>query len=139
MSEPAFKVDPQKFLSPSDDERDVTCMRCGKKTPILLNLWEAVKSWNRQYAADCDERAARGERIERPNLIRGSELVVCDDCTPAEREARNFEAEREFYTTKVYLRDLRAGRHNPETRAWLRRNGHAEDVARILREEGFTE
>lgn len=117
----------------TEPDRMVSCLRCKDQTLAPGFVIEMVKVWNRQE----DQRTQGADR--RPNFIRYGEIVACARCSPIVRAQRDNDAQLEHATTDIYLRDLRAGRHNPETRAWLRNHGHAYDVIRILAEEGNRE
>lgn len=116
-----------------DDMADAKCMRCGCLIKIPAFLVDGLKKWNRQE----DKLAQEQDRVA--NYISLREVAPCATCLPIVRAEKDEQAQLDNAQTAILLRDLRAGRHNAETRAWLRSHGHLQDVIRVLREEGNRE
>lgn len=123
-----------RALAGDTDEPDkmVPCMRCGKQTLCPGFLIASVKLWNR------DEKRLAEEVGRRIEFITWGELIPCDVCAPIVRQQMKEEYILECTTTQIYLRELRAGKYNPESLQWLRRHGYAEEVQRVLSTEGTT-
>lgn len=115
---------------PDDEDRTGRCRRCKEPTVVPGYLWETVKLWNREHAKDLEGTG------QRPQYITAGDIVVCDACVPLWRAEREVEERQVYYTTQVYLRELRQGRYNPESQRWLREHGYADEVRRVLGEEG---
>ena len=62
--------------------------------------------------------------------------MPCDSCAPLVRQEKRTEYQLEISPTMIYLRELRAGKYNPESLAWLRHHGFGAEVHRVLTEEG---
>jgi hypothetical protein len=117
-------------------DRKVPCRMCGELTEIPGFLWEAVKLWNRRECELADEAARSAGFVGKIELIKSSEIAACDACAPKVRAQLTAEYMLEISTTQIYLRELRAGRYNPESLTWLRKHGHTADVIQVLSEEG---
>lgn len=114
----------------TEPDREVPCMKCGKPTLCPGFIIASVKLWNH------DEKQLAEANNRRIEFITYGELMPCDACAPIVREEKRAEYMLEVSTTEIYLRELRAGKYNPESLSWLRRHGYAAEVHRILSEEG---
>ena len=117
---------------PKCADRRIGCAVCAEPTVCLAFIWHAVKMWNRDEA----KRAEFENR--RADFIRPSEIgVACEgDCTAKLFAAKHEAVQREHATTNAYLAMLFRGVYNPESLAWLRKNGCSKQVNRVLNEEG---
>lgn len=113
-----------------EPDREVPCMRCKVKTLCPGFLIASIKLWNHDEL----KLASQVNRI--PQYITYSEIVPCDACGPLVIEEKRAEYILECTTTQIYLRELRAGKYNPESLKWLRRFGHGDEVQRKLSETG---
>ena len=95
-------------------------------------IWAAVRTWNQQ------EGALAIANNRKALFISGRDIGVCceGECTRLLFLQKHAEAEQETWTTAVYLRELRAGRYNPQTIQWLREHGYGAQVQKTLNEEG---
>lgn len=131
MTEEAYSPIARALLGDSDEpDRNVPCMKCGRATECPGFLVASVRLWNRQEDADAREQNRRA------HLISYSEICPCDECAPLVRAEKREEYMLECATTSIYLRELRAGKYNPESLAWLRSHDWGHEVHRVLSEEG---
>jgi hypothetical protein len=129
VSEPLSAVGRAIMGETEEPDRQVPCMRCKRMTVCPGFIITAVKRWNHE-----ERERAGNARV--PQYLTYAEIVPCDACLPVVFAEKRADDMLVHNTTDIYLRELRAGRYNPESINWLRRHGWAAEVQRVLSEEG---
>jgi len=119
-----------KMIDDSGPCLEGACIECKTPVQIPAAIAEGARLWN------LEERVVAEREQRHPQYLRLGDLICCESCIPIRRKSLERDAHQERFTTEIYLRDLFAGRYNPNTLRWLREHGHGKDVTRVLNEEG---